>query len=94
MKKEDLNTKSESSSETDLVEIGDMQIILYDDDFNTFDFVIESLIKICKHEILQAEQCTFLVHFKGKCSVKKGSLKELEPYCTSLLERGLKAEIE
>jgi ATP-dependent Clp protease adaptor protein ClpS len=70
------------------------QIILYNDDFNTFEFVIESLIKVCKHDVIQAEQCTYLVHYKGKCSVKKGSYKELEPMCTALLERGLTAEIE
>jgi ATP-dependent Clp protease adaptor protein ClpS len=70
------------------------QIILYNDDFNTFDFVIESLIKICKHDKVQAEQCTYLIHYKGKCSVKRGTYKELEPMCTALLERGLTAEIE
>lgn len=70
------------------------QIVLYNDDFNTFDHVIESLIKVCKHDILQAEQCTILVHYKGKCSVKKGSFTELEPICTALLERNLTAEIE
>jgi ATP-dependent Clp protease adaptor protein ClpS len=70
------------------------QIILYNDDFNTFEFVIESLIKVCKHDKLQAEQCTYLVHYKGKCSVKRGSYKDLEPMCTALLERGLTAEIE
>ncbi|MFI5206177.1 MAG: ATP-dependent Clp protease adaptor ClpS [Candidatus Paceibacterales bacterium] len=54
---------------------------------------MQSLIKICKHDIVQAEQCTYLVHHKGKCSVKKGSYKVLEPMCTALLERGLTAEI-
>jgi ATP-dependent Clp protease adaptor protein ClpS len=73
--------------------VADKQIIIYNDDFNTFDFVIESLIKVCKHEPIQAEQCTFIIHFKGKCSVKTGSYKELEPICTALLERGLTAEI-
>jgi ATP-dependent Clp protease adaptor protein ClpS len=56
--------------------------------------VIDSLIKVCKHDPIQAEQCTFLVHYKGKCSVKKGSFEELEPMCTALLERGITAEIE
>ena len=75
-------------------EVSDKQIIVYNDDFNTFEFVIESLIKVCKHEALQAEQCTYLIHHKGKCSVKKGSAEELEPMCTALLDRGLTAEIE
>ena len=69
------------------------EIVLYNDDVNTFDFVIDSLIKVCDHSPIQAEQCTFLVHFKGKCSVKSGEYKELEPRCTKLLELGLSAEI-
>ena len=69
------------------------EIILYNDDVNTFDFVIDSLIKVCDHSPIQAEQCTFLVHFKGKCAVKSGEYKELEPRCTKLLELGLSAEI-
>jgi ATP-dependent Clp protease adaptor protein ClpS len=93
-KQYDLETESDVLIETKEVEVSDKQIILYNDDFNTFDFVIESLIKVCKHDILQAEQCTYLVHYKGKCSVKKGSYEELEPYCTALLERGLTAEID
>ena len=69
-------------------------LILYNDDFNTFDFVTESLIKVCKHEALQAEQCTFLVHYTGKCVVKNGTFKKLKPLCEALLERGLSAKIE
>ncbi len=78
----------------DVQETEGLQVILYNDEVNTFEFVIESLIKVCKHDPLQAEQCTYLVHYKGKCSVKKGSFEELEPVCTALLERGLTAEIE
>jgi len=89
-----LKTESEIKLETEEVEVADKQIILYNDDFNSFDFVIESLIKICKHTTIQAEQCTFLVHYKGKCSVKKGTYEELESVCSALLERGLTAEIE
>lgn len=69
-------------------------IILYNDDFNTFDHVISCLIKICSHEIIQAEQCAWIVHTNGKCIVKTGEYKELEPLCTSLLEKGLSAIIE
>lgn len=69
-------------------------IILYNDDVNTFDFVIESLIEICNHDFIQAEQCTYLVHYTGKCAVKRGSYKELRPLCEALLERGLTATIE
>jgi len=69
------------------------EIVLYDDDYNTFDFVIESLIKVCKHSAVQAEQCTHIVHYKGKCGVKRGNMSKLKPMCSALLERGLTAEI-
>ncbi len=70
------------------------EIILFNDDVNTFDHVIETLIRVCNHEALQAEQCAILVHYKGKCAVKTGSYDELEPQCTQLLEAGLSAEIQ
>lgn len=70
------------------------QIILYNDDVNTFEFVIDSLVELCEHNLLQAEQCTYLVHYNGKCSVKKGSFEKLEPICQALLSRGLSARIE
>ncbi|GGD34886.1 ATP-dependent Clp protease adaptor ClpS [Flavobacterium orientale] len=70
------------------------EIVLFNDDVNTFDHVIETLIRVCKHEALQAEQCAILVHYKGKCTVKTGSYDELEPQCTQLLEAGLSAEIQ
>ncbi|MEI8137371.1 MAG: ATP-dependent Clp protease adaptor ClpS [Bacteroidota bacterium] len=69
-------------------------LILYNDDVNTFEFVTESLIKVCEHESLQAEQCTYLVHYSGKCAVKNGTFKKLKPLCEALLERGLSAKIE
>lgn len=69
------------------------EIILYNDDVNTFDFVIDSLISVCDHTLEQAEQCTILVHYKGKCAVKTGEYKDLEPRCSKLLELGLSAEI-
>ncbi|MCC6838442.1 MAG: ATP-dependent Clp protease adaptor ClpS [Bacteroidia bacterium] len=93
-KEHELDTDSDVLLAPEEVEVADKQIILYNDDFNTFDFVIESLIKVCKHDVIQAEQCTYLVHYKGKCSVKRGSYEALEPMCTALLERGLTAEIE
>ncbi len=69
-------------------------LIVYNDDFNTFDHVIDSLVKICKHTVIQAEQCTWLIHYKGKCQVKSGEFKELEPMCYSLLDKGITAEIK
>lgn len=91
-----INQDAEFDIELELApaQVADKQIVLYDDDVNSFDFVIESLITICKHESVQAEQCTYLVHHKGRCSVKKGSYEELEGMCSALLEKGLTAEIE
>lgn len=69
------------------------EIILYNDDHNTFDHVIETLMVVCEHTPEQAEQCALLVHYKGKCGVKTGTYDELEPKCISLLDAGLSAEI-
>ena len=69
------------------------EIILYNDDYNTFDHVIETLIVVCDHTPEQAEQCSLLVHYKGKCAVKTGTYKELEPRCSRLLDADLSAEI-
>lgn len=70
------------------------EIVLYNDDVNTFDFVIDALMNICEHDPIQAEQCTMLVHYKGKCAVKTGAYEDLEPRCNKLLELGLSAEIQ
>ncbi|TYP97959.1 ATP-dependent Clp protease adaptor protein ClpS [Tenacibaculum adriaticum] len=69
------------------------EIVLYNDDVNTFDHVIDSLVDVCDHTLEQAEQCTVLVHYKGKCAVKTGEYKDLEPRCSKLLQLGLSAEI-
>lgn len=69
-------------------------LIVYNDDVNTFDHVIESLVKVCRHDAIQAEQCTYIIHYNGKCQVKTGSFEKLEPMCTALLDRGISAIIE
>lgn len=86
-------TDIQESLEEVLVEVQEREIILFNDDVNTFDWVIQCLMEICEHGPIQAEQCTYLVHFKGKCAVKKGSFEDLEPLCQGLLDRGLSAEI-
>jgi ATP-dependent Clp protease adaptor protein ClpS len=88
-----LFTETEEILLTEEVLIDEQKIVLFNDDVNSFDFVIESLMDVCGHEALQAEQCTLLVHYKGKCEVKKGDYDTLEPMCTALLDRGLSAEI-
>lgn len=69
------------------------EIVLYNDEVNTFDHVIETLIFACDHSAEQAEQCSIIVHYKGKCTVKTGQYEELKPRCSKLLEAGLSAEI-
>lgn len=69
------------------------KIILFNDEFNTFDYVINMLIKVCDHTNLQAEQCSIIVHNNGKCDVKTGEYSDLKPRCSKLLEAGLSAEL-
>ena len=70
------------------------QLILYNDEFNTFDHVIACLVRYCEHDELQAEQCSLIVHYNGKCTVKKGSFDDLRPICEALIENELTAEID
>lgn len=69
------------------------EIVLFNDDVNTFDHVIETLVDACNHTFEQAEQCSLLVHYKGKCTVKTGPYEDLKPCCSKLLQAGLSAEI-
>ncbi|MBK7128864.1 MAG: ATP-dependent Clp protease adaptor ClpS [Crocinitomicaceae bacterium] len=82
---------TEEETITQLTETRDLMI--YNDDFNTFDHVIESLIKVCRHDPIQAEQCTMIIHYNGKCSVKKGTYEILNPMRQALNERGIDAKI-
>ncbi len=68
-------------------------LVIYNDDINTFDHVIDSLVKVCKHEIVQAEQCTWIIHYNGKCAVKEGAMDYLLPMRRALNERGIDAKI-
>jgi len=89
------DTKKKIQEEVDVLEkeVNQHEIVLFNDEVNTFDFVIDSLIEVCEHTLEQAEQCTLLVHYKGKCTVKTGEYKDLKPQCTKLLTKGLSAEI-
>ena len=85
--------KEKKDFSIDEVKGDEHQIILYNDDFNTFNHVIETLINVCDHSPLQAEQCTLIVHYEGKCSVKSGTLIDLKPKLKRLLDANLSAEI-
>ena len=69
------------------------KLVVHNDDVNTFDYVIMCLIEICEHTLEQAEQCTMLIHYKGKCTVKTGALEKLKPMHQALLDKGLSSEI-
>lgn len=85
--------KVQEISEVDVLDEQNRELVLFNDDVNTFDHVIETLIRVCDHTPEQAEQCTIIVHYKGKCTVKTGSYDDLEPRCSLLLDAGLSVEI-
>ena len=80
-------------TDSNVLEDETSRIILFNDDYNSFQWVIQSLVEVCEHTNDQAEQCAWIVHYKGKYAVKSGSRQELKPRCEALLERGLTAEI-
>lgn len=90
-----MSTKEKTLEELLLQEevLAQNEIVLFNDEVNTFDHVIETLIYACEHTPEQAEQCSIIVHHNGKCTVKTGLLDDLKPRCTMLLEAGLSAEI-
>ena len=77
----------------DEVTVDERDLMVYNDDFNTFDHVTNTLVKVCKHTVQQAEQCTWLIHYKGKCSVKKGTYEELKPMKDGICDAGIDAKI-
>jgi ATP-dependent Clp protease adaptor protein ClpS len=85
MKKQQLKSL-DSTSET---LTNRMELILFNDDVNSFEFVIESLVEVCDHDPVQAEQCALIAHFKGKCGIKSGTFPELAPMNNELNSRGI-----
>lgn len=90
-----------SYQEEELVDVLDEQdveagkgLLVFNDDFNTFEHVIDTLIKVCKHDKIQAEQCTHLIHYKGKCRVKEGSYDYLKPMKDGITDAGINAVID
>ncbi|MBS9522553.1 ATP-dependent Clp protease adaptor ClpS [Litoribacter ruber] len=77
----------------DLVDKEEYDLVVFNDDVNTFEHVSKVLIKVCKHSQEQAEQCTLIIHYKGQCAVKKGSRSKLKPMCESILDAGIQAAI-
>lgn len=69
-------------------------LIVWNDEVNTFEWVIDTLMEVCGHSYEQAEQCSYIIHFKGKYGVKQGSYEELKPQCDAITDRGINATIE
>ncbi len=90
-----MGSKEKYSEELLLEEVTVKQheIVLFNDDVNTFDHVIDTLIGVCDHTPEQAEQCALIVHYNGKCTVKTGEYVDLKPRCSKLLQAGLSAEL-
>jgi ATP-dependent Clp protease adaptor protein ClpS len=69
-------------------------LIVWNDEVNTFEWVIETLMEVCGHSYEQAEQCSYIIHFRGKYAVKNGSFDDLKPQCEAIIDRGINATIE
>ena len=92
--KNDTSTKQweDTGLLTDLEE--PCNLIVWNDEVNTFEWVIETLIEVCGHTYEQAEQCSYFIHYRGKYAVKQGSYDELKPLCDAITERGIGATVE
>ncbi len=90
------NPFTKTAVETDVLtaESASWQLIVWNDEVNTFEWVIETLMEVCGHTYEQAEQCSYIIHFKGKYAVKEGMYEDLKPMCNAILDRGIAATIE
>lgn len=86
--------KIKPREEKDELKDNGKQLVLFNDDYNTFDFVIETLVEVCGHDFHQAEQCAWIAHYKGKCAVKDGTFNELKPLFDEMSFRDLTVSID
>jgi len=91
-----LNPDTEFEEDVDIAtEISEpFHLIVWNDEVNTFEWVIETLMEVCSHSYEQAEQCAYIIHFKGKYAVKDGTYEILKPMCDAITERGIGATVE
>lgn len=92
----DGNSRPQELVETDVLTLNEepFSLVVWNDEVNTFEWVIETLIQVCGHSNVQAEQCAYLIHFKGKYAVKNGTYDDLKPDCDAITERGIGATVE
>jgi ATP-dependent Clp protease adaptor protein ClpS len=88
------NIKPFETNDTDVAVQDPFQLIVWNDEVNTFEWVIETLVSICKHTHEQAEQCAYIIHFRGKYAVKQGDYDDLKPMCDAITDRGIGATVE
>ena len=90
------NIQTDIHADTDVLTTHDepCSLIVWNDEVNTFEWVIETLVEVCGHSQEQAEQCSYIIHFQGKYAVKQGSYDELKPLCDAITERGIGATVE
>jgi len=91
---EDILTEKDVDLDSAISKLLEQQIVVYNDDVNSFEHVILCFIKYCNHDLIQAEQCALIIHNNGKCAVKNGTYSKLKPICEALLDNGLRAKIE
>ena len=90
------NSRPQHADETDVLTMNEdpCSLVVWNDEVNTFEWVIETLMEVCGHSNVQAEQCAYLIHFKGKYAVQNGSYDELKQNCDAITDRGIGATIE
>lgn len=87
-------TETEVKEDVEVISVDEKhELIVFNDEVNTFDHVIETLVEVCEHSLEQAEQCTWIIHYKGKCTVKMGSFDDLLSKRTAICDRGINAEV-
>ena len=92
--KGDIETEKQEDVDTLTTTEDPCHLVVWNDEVNTFEWVIETLMQVCGHTHEQAEQCAYLIHFKGKYSVRNGSYDDLKPQCDAITERGINATVE
>lgn len=90
------DTRTDFQDETDVLTNTDepCSLVVWNDEVNTFEWVIDTLMQVCGHAYEQAEQCAYIIHFQGKYAVKKGTFDDLKPMCDAITERGIGATVE
>ena len=90
------HTQTDTFEETDVLTLTETpcNLIVWNDEVNTFEWVIATLMEICGHSHEQAEQCAYIIHFQGKYAVKNGKYDELKPHCDAITDRGINATVE